>query len=109
MIPRYRLIIDIPWRLVAADEGGVGGITDIEHQQAVLITRDEGMVPLEDGSLIYHRDDRDAHPMIPMGDDLFMIKELGYFRIRFERDNNGKAVWLVGLYDSGDSDMNERD
>ena len=47
--------------------------------------------------------------MIPMGDDRFMIADLDYFRIQFERDDSGKVVRLVGLYESGRSDANERD
>ncbi len=47
--------------------------------------------------------------MIALGDDRFMFADLDYFRIQFERDDNGKVIRLVGLYDNGRSDGNERD
>jgi len=46
--------------------------------------------------------------MIPLGGDRFAIEGLGFFRIEFERDASGAVQRLVGYYDSGRRDMNER-
>lgn len=63
---------------------------------------------LKDGKLCYQREGRNAFTLYPMGRDLFGLKGLEYFRIRFERDTAGKVVKLVGLYDNGMTDSNER-
>jgi hypothetical protein len=65
-------------------------------------------VTLENGKLFYQRKDRPKFELIPMGEDLFRIKELEYFRIRFERDSENKVVGLIGLYSDGHSDKSIR-
>ncbi len=45
----------------------------------------------------------------PLGDDWFLVGELDYFRLRFERDDDGRVVRLVGVYDNGRTDANARD
>ncbi|MEJ2721844.1 MAG: S41 family peptidase [bacterium] len=64
---------------------------------------------IEDGVLYYQREDRPRYKMEPMGEDLFRVGDLDYFRITFERNDSGKIVKLIGLYDSGRTDENERD
>ena len=66
-------------------------------------------IRLEGEDLIYQRDGRDAMRMFPMGEDTFRIADLDYFRIRFERDEKEKVVRLVGMYDDGRVDGNDRD
>jgi hypothetical protein len=66
-------------------------------------------IKLEGETLVYQRDDRDPYPMIAMGEDRFMFADLDYFRIQFERNGDGKVVRLVGQYDNGRSDANDRD
>jgi C-terminal processing protease CtpA/Prc len=63
---------------------------------------------LEDRKLFYQREARPRYRMIPMGDDLFMLKDLDYFRIQFVRDGQGKVKELIGLYDNGSRDSNAR-
>ncbi|MBU0983093.1 MAG: S41 family peptidase [candidate division Zixibacteria bacterium] len=63
---------------------------------------------IEDGILLYQREGRDPYPMFPMGDDLFGLKGLAYFRVQFERDDNGRVVSLTGKYDNGHTDHNEK-
>ena len=63
----------------------------------------------EGETLIYQRDDRDPFPMIAMGKDRFMFEDLDFFRIQFERNEQGKVVRLVGMYDNGRNDGNDRD
>jgi hypothetical protein len=46
---------------------------------------------------------------VPMGEDLFRFDELDYFRLTFERDKSGKVIKLIGMYDNGRTDENERD
>jgi hypothetical protein len=65
-------------------------------------------VRVQDGQLVYQRDDRDPMVMIPMGEDTFGFAELDWFRIRFERDEAGRVTRLVGLYAGGRTDVNER-
>lgn len=62
----------------------------------------------EGEGLVYQRDGRDPMAMIPMGDDTFRFEELDWFRIRFERDDTGRVVKLVGLYANGRMDANPR-
>jgi len=64
---------------------------------------------IDDGMLHYQREDRSPHRMEPMGDDLFRVGDLDYFRLSFERDQSGKVVKIIGLYDNGRSDGNDRD
>jgi len=62
----------------------------------------------EGNSLWYQREDRPRYPIVPMGNDTFLLSGLDYFRIRFERDDNGKVVKLVGMYDNGFQDEHDR-
>ena len=66
-------------------------------------------IRLEQGMLVYQREGRDPFPMIPMGGDRFMFEDLGYFRIQFERDGDGNVVRLIGQYDNGRTDANDRE
>ena len=65
-------------------------------------------IRLKGGNLFYKRDDRPEFELVPMGDDLFGLKGLEYFRIQFVRDSAGNVTKLVGLYDNGLTDANER-
>jgi hypothetical protein len=64
---------------------------------------------IEDGVLYYQRADRPRYELSPMGEDLFRVGDLDYFRISFERDEKGKVVKLIGLYSMGRTDSNERE
>jgi hypothetical protein len=46
--------------------------------------------------------------MVAMAADLFVLPDLDYFRLSFERDAKGRAVRIVGLYDNGRRDANDR-
>jgi hypothetical protein len=63
---------------------------------------------IENGVLYYQREDRPAYELEPMGNDLFRVGDLGYFRLTFEKDDKGKVVKIVGLYNSGRRDSNDR-
>lgn len=62
---------------------------------------------VEDGALYYERSQNGAMRMIPMGEDLFMFEELDWFRLSFEMAD-GKSEAVVGHYNSGRVDRNER-
>jgi hypothetical protein len=66
------------------------------------------LITLENGELYYQREDRPKYRMIPMGDDLFALDGLEYFRVQFVRDASGAVVELTGLYDNGMRDANQR-
>ncbi|KQC12977.1 MAG: hypothetical protein APR63_09655 [Desulfuromonas sp. SDB] len=63
---------------------------------------------LENNRLIYQRENRLAYPLIPMGDDQFMLEGNEDFRIKFQRDSQGEVNALMGIYISGHSDKNMR-
>ncbi len=63
---------------------------------------------VEGGSLWYQREGRPKYRLIPMGDDLFKLEDLDYFRLQFERDEDGRVNLVVGLYDDGQQDPSPR-
>jgi hypothetical protein len=65
-------------------------------------------VTLEGGQLFYARQGGRRSRLIPMGDDLFMVDGLDYFRIQFVRDGSRRVTELTGLYDNGKTDSNKR-
>lgn len=66
-------------------------------------------ITFENGDLYYQRQDRPKYKMIPMADDLFMFKEIDYFRIKVIKDADGNPTELNGLYDNGQVDVSPRD
>ena len=62
---------------------------------------------MEDGKLIYQRGEGPRMEMIPMNENTFWFTEIDYFRLEVITDN-GKAVALVGHYDNGRTDRNEK-
>ncbi len=66
------------------------------------------MIRRDGDDLVYQRVERDPMTMIPMGEDTFRFEELEWFRIRFERDEKGVVTKLVGMYENGRVDGNER-
>jgi hypothetical protein len=64
---------------------------------------------MEDGVLFYQREGRDRLPMTPMNEEFFRVGDLDYFRLSFERDDEGAVVRVVGNYEGGRRDSNERD
>lgn len=63
---------------------------------------------LEDGQLYYQRGERPRTALFPMATDLFGLEGLDSFRLRFERDADGKVESLVGLYQNGREEPNPR-
>lgn len=65
-------------------------------------------ITLEGDKLYYQRAGGPKYELIPMGQDLFSISELPYFRVKFVKENN-KVAALKGLYESGREDESARD
>jgi len=63
----------------------------------------------EGDQLTYRRDSRPPMPITPMTTDIFRVGDLPYFRLRFERGDNGDVTGLVGMYDNGREEANPRD
>lgn len=64
---------------------------------------------MKDGILTYQREDGPEYELVPMGEDLFRVGDLDYFRITFGRDDRGMIVKVIGLYSSGRTDENPKD
>jgi hypothetical protein len=63
---------------------------------------------LENGTLYYRRAENPQAKLVPLTADRFMLEGVGYFRIQFLRGEGGNVTTLVGMYDNGTSDRNER-
>ena len=64
-------------------------------------------ISLEDGKLIYRRDDGPRMQMVPMGENLFWFNEIDYFRLEVVMEND-KPIAVVGHYDNGSTDKHQR-
>ncbi|MDH4223659.1 MAG: S41 family peptidase, partial [candidate division Zixibacteria bacterium] len=64
---------------------------------------------LEEGVLYYQRGEKPRYRLIPMGNHMFMVEELDYFRIQFVTDEKGDITELIGKYDNGYTDSHKRD
>lgn len=63
------------------------------------------MIRFKNGKLYYQREGNSEHELIPMGNNMFRIDEIPYFRIRI-LEESGKVVALQGLYSNGRTDKN---
>jgi hypothetical protein len=83
---------------------------DLEASQAGAFVGQYGprRITLEDGRLIYQREEGPRYVLLPMGNDRFRIDNLGFFRVQFVRDEAGKVIELTGLYEDGHTDGNSR-
>lgn len=62
-------------------------------------------ITFENGELYYQRTGRPKYRMIPLSDDLFMFKEIDYFRIKIIKED-GVVKGVMGMYDNGRTDKN---
>jgi len=65
-------------------------------------------ITFENGALFYQREGRPKYGMIPLSEDLFMFKEIDYFRLKIIKEN-GKIIGVMGLYDNGTTDTSLKD
>ena len=63
---------------------------------------------LKGGELMYKRGSQPGHKLVPMGNDMFMLEGLPYFRLRFVRDESGRVTEAMGMYDNGVTDSTKR-
>ena len=79
-----------------------------EQQRPYTGTFGTRVITLENGSLYYQRQGGAKRKMIPMGNDTFLIEGVDVLRLRFVKNPTGEYSKLIGLYDNGSSDVNER-
>jgi hypothetical protein len=82
-------------------------LTTDQMQKYVGVFGPRTIMP-ENGVLYYQREDRPKYRLIPMGDHTFMLDGLDYFRLQFKADDKGEFNEVIGIYDSGRIDSNER-
>ncbi len=46
--------------------------------------------------------------MVAMSEDTFVFKDIAYFRLKVEMDNDGNPTALIGLYDDGHTDRSPK-
>lgn len=64
---------------------------------------------VEDGQLLYNRDDRDPIVATPMTETTFSFEAVAYFRLEIVLGDDGVPVKLIGHYENGHTDENPRD
>jgi retinol-binding protein 3 len=65
-------------------------------------------VTLENGALFYQREQNPKRRLIPMGNHLFSVEGVDYFRVEFTPGTSGGITELIGHYDNGQTDRNPR-
>ncbi|MFB0564958.1 MAG: S41 family peptidase [Candidatus Aminicenantaceae bacterium] len=65
-------------------------------------------ITFESGILYYQREGRPKYKMIPLSEDLFMFKEIDYFRLKIIKEN-GEIKGVMGVYNNGTTDMSLKD
>jgi len=93
-------------RLAAADEAGGPSADEL---RAYVGTYGPRVVTFEGGALRYRRGDGPVLELEPVGGDLFLFAEETAFRLRFERDGEGRVVRIVGLYADGREEPHDRE
>jgi hypothetical protein len=80
----------------------------VEALKAYVGTYGPRKIFFKDDVLHYQREQQPAHRLDPMGEDVFRVGELAYFRLRFGRDESGRIDRVIGMYDDGGEDENAR-
>jgi sugar lactone lactonase YvrE len=69
-------------------------------------------IRLKEGFLYYFRDNASAEnyrKLYPLSEDTFILKEISWFRLRFNKDKKGNIKKITGMYQSGETDDSLRD
>ena len=64
---------------------------------------------VENGVLLYNRDERDPVAATPMSETFFGFEAVPYFRLEVVLGDDGVPIKLIGRYDNGHTDENPRD
>ncbi len=64
---------------------------------------------IKNGGLYYQREKGPEYELVTMGNGMFRVGDIDYFRISFEINGKGRIVKLVGHYSDGRTDGNDRD
>ncbi|MBD3257551.1 hypothetical protein GF377_03885 [candidate division GN15 bacterium] len=85
-------------------------MVDLSTEELAEYTGEYGprRIWLEDDHLKYQRGEGAVMTLIPMGGDSFMLSEIDFFRIDFERNDDGDVIRLHGRYDQGHQDAHDR-
>lgn len=65
-------------------------------------------ISIEDGRVLYQRDNNPKALLIPLQEDLFQHAKSSGFRIRFLRNSQGTITGLVGMYQDGRREVNQK-
>ena len=79
------------------------------EMQAYVGSYGPRVVSLADGVLWYQRQGGPKVRLQAAGQDRFLVGDLDFFRVRFERDAAGKVARLVGLYLDGTEEPHARE
>ncbi len=99
----------IDWTITSLETKNNPISVNLETLNSYVGTYGPRHITVEDGTLYYQRDDRPKMAAIPLADNLFMFSDIDYFRIRFDKDENGKVHRIIGIYEGGQQDANEKD
>jgi hypothetical protein len=110
--PKFRLTSDL--RGIALKIESIAWVKSATAKGRLVVTGTLGETPaidrveIEGGGLTYRRGEGPRLPLTPVGGDAFLVGDLDQFRIRFERDEAGRVVRLVGLYADGREEPSAR-
>jgi hypothetical protein len=66
-------------------------------------------VRMENGELYYSRDGNPERKLIALSEDTFLIEGVDYFKMKFEKNNSGEVMGILGMYKQGHIDRSPRD
>jgi len=99
----------IPWikDMIEAEENPV----TVEKERLEKYAGDYGPrhVRLKEGRLYYQREGRQEYRLVPLKQDTFALEGYGGFRLRFEMNESGEVIKVIGLYLEGRTDESVRD
>lgn len=103
---------DVRFQLEWAIGGLQAKLNPVEVSESVLATYAGQYGPrrlrVEEGKLLYQRDEGQIRQAKPMTATLFGFEDLDYFRLEVVLDESGEPLKLVGHYDNGRTDENPR-
>lgn len=82
---------------------------DVNTLKSYVGTYGERNITYENGQLYFQRGWRQTYEMSPISEDTFMLMDMPYFRIKFDKDANGKVIGITGIYDDGHTDNTSKD